>query len=115
MLPEAGFVSSHLDKLNVYTEGGFFKPHVDTPRQGAAQFGTLIVCLPVGFEGGELVVSHGGRTVEYAWGEGAAEGEVQWAAVYSDCRHEVLPVRAGARVTLTYDLVGDLLLERRLN
>lgn len=29
---------------------------------------------------------------------------VQWAAFYSDCEHEVLPVTEGYRVTLTYNL-----------
>ena len=106
MMPDAAWVSAHQDKLNVYTPGGFFKPHVDTPREGAAQFGTLIVCFPVAHEGGTLRVRHRGRTIDYSWGAGAAEGLVQWAAVYSDCSHEVLPVSSGARVTLTYNLVA---------
>ena len=29
---------------------------------------------------------------------------IQWAAFYSDCEHEVLPVTSGYRVTLTYNL-----------
>lgn len=33
-----------------------------------------------------------------------AAGEVQWAAFYSDCLHEVLPVIEGARVTLAWEL-----------
>ncbi|PRW56124.1 2OG-Fe(II) oxygenase family [Chlorella sorokiniana] len=34
----------------------------------------------------------------------ASAGEVQWAAFYSDCLHEVLPVTDGARVTLAWEL-----------
>src|SRR5271156_1282008 len=30
---------------------------------------------------------------------------VQWAAFYSDCEHEVLPVTDGYRVTITYNLL----------
>ena len=33
-----------------------------------------------------------------------AAGEVQWAAFFSDCLHEVLPVTDGARVTLAWEL-----------
>jgi hypothetical protein len=48
------------------------------------------------------VVRHGGREVKYDWGQDAQH--VQWAAFYSDCEHEVLPVTSGFRVTLTYNL-----------
>ena len=44
-------VEAELYMLNVYSgPGGFFRPHVDTPRRGE-QFGSLVVCLPVGFQG----------------------------------------------------------------
>jgi hypothetical protein len=44
-------VVAELYKLNVYSSpSGMFKPHVDTPR-GRTQFGSLVVCLPTGFEG----------------------------------------------------------------
>ena len=75
-------------------DGGFFKPHRDTPK--SQHFvGSLVVCLPV---------AHGGHSVAYEWGAGAGRGEVQWAAFFGDCLHQVLPVTSGARVTLTYDL-----------
>ena len=104
LLSDAGLLTAELHALNIYPAGGFFKPHRDTPRADPGFVGSLVVCLPVGHSGGELVVEHGGQRVEFGWGEGAAAGEVQWAAFFSDCRHEVLPVATGARVTLTYDL-----------
>lgn len=49
-------------------------------------------------------MQHDGCAVVYDWGASAAAGEVQWAAFYPDCLHEVLPVTEGARVTLAYEL-----------
>jgi len=36
--------------------------------------------------------------------DGTVEAE-HWAAFYTDCRHELRPVRSGFRVALVYDLV----------
>jgi hypothetical protein len=78
-----------------------FKPHVDTPR-AQNQFGSLVVCLPSAHTGGELAVRHDGREVQFDWSKDS--NAIQWAAFYSDCEHEVLPVTSGYRVTLTYNL-----------
>jgi hypothetical protein len=43
-------------KVNVYKEGGFFKGHVDTPREG--MIGTLVIIGSIEHTGGELVVYH---------------------------------------------------------
>lgn len=89
---------------------GRFRAHVDTPRS-ASQFGSLVVCLPTEHEGGELRVAHQGREMLYDWSSSSARGDddarqpaVRWAAFYSDVEHEVLEVRSGHRVTLTYNL-----------
>jgi hypothetical protein len=50
-VPEAIAVRAELYKLNLMTEGGFFKSHKDTPRGGDSCFGTLVVALPVPFTG----------------------------------------------------------------
>jgi hypothetical protein len=98
-------ISAELDKLNVYRAGDFFKRHVDTPSSSSL-LGTLVVCLPVPHAGGGLAVSHDGRRAVFDWGPGAARGEVQWAAFFSNCHHEVLPVTEGARLTVTYNLMA---------
>src|SRR5258708_6316395 len=41
-------VSAELYTINVYSEGGHFAPHKDTPR-GNDMLGTLVVCLPSQF------------------------------------------------------------------
>ena len=53
------YVSLDRYKLNVYSKGGFFKPHVDTPS-GNEMIGTLVLCLPSPHRGGELCVNHDG-------------------------------------------------------
>ncbi|KAN0098474.1 hypothetical protein V8E51_014137 [Hyaloscypha variabilis] len=111
-------VVAELYKLNVYSgPSGKFKSHVDTPR-GFTQFGSLVVCLPNPHEGGQLRVAHKGaerlfdlRSTHkildrsFSGGNGVfCDSCIHWAAFYSDCEHEVLPVTSGHRVTLTYQL-----------
>jgi hypothetical protein len=67
-------------------------------------FATLVVCLPSRHEGGSLLVTHDGETKRIDFGGDAAEFNVQYAAFYADCRHEIEPVTAGYRVCLVYNL-----------
>ena len=109
--PEDGIVA-RLYKLNAYTVGGFFKAHRDTPKSDR-HIGTLVVALPVPFEGGALRVSHEGKHVLFDWGKdinppgsSSATHDIRlpWAFLFSDVEHEVLPVTSGTRVTLAYDI-----------
>jgi 2OG-Fe(II) oxygenase superfamily len=89
--------------LRVYSgPRGFFKSHVDTPRS-ENQFASLVVCLPSAHEGGALVFRHNNRSIDFDW-SGPASDMIQWAAFYSDCEHEVMPLTSGHRITLTYNL-----------
>jgi len=112
-------ISACLDKLNVYREGDFFKGHVDTPRS-TQMFGTLLINLPVAHEGGELVVysprdhsnsskASGNVTPPLSAGLGqrdsyttswGSDNVLSWIAFFSDCPHEVLPVKSGNRSVL---------------
>ena len=56
IVPTVVGLKAELYKLNIYARGGFFKAHVDTPRS-EKMFGSLVVCLPTQFTGGELIVS----------------------------------------------------------
>ena len=96
-------VSAELYKLLVYEREGFFLPHRDTEKTGG-MFGTLVVTLPSAHRGGELRIRHAGREVTVD--TSAAEfSELCYAAFYADCEHEALPVRAGKRICLVYNLV----------
>ncbi|KAH0420211.1 hypothetical protein CcaCcLH18_14130 [Colletotrichum camelliae] len=97
-------IRAELYSINIYSgPSGKFKAHVDTPRS-SYQIGSLVVCLPMKHEGGELAVRHGEITHSFDWAEKSEESSIQWAAFYSDCEHEVFEVKSGHRVTLTYNL-----------
>ncbi|KAE8326624.1 hypothetical protein BDV39DRAFT_88925 [Aspergillus sergii] len=96
-------ISAELYKLNVYSgPSGLFRSHVDTPRS-VRQVGSLVVCLPAAFKGGNLLIRHQGKEVEFDWAPRSATA-IQWAAFYSDCSHEIKTVTEGERLTLTYNL-----------
>lgn len=89
--------------MQIYSgPSGKFQTHIDTPR-GAGQFGSLVISLPYPHVGGQLRVAHKGKGTIIDWGQKEAD-KIQWAAFYSDCEHEVLEVKSGHRVTLTYNL-----------
>jgi hypothetical protein len=98
-------ISAELYTVNVYTDGGHFAPHKDTPR-GSDMLGTLVVCLPSQFENGKLVLSHRGVVQKFDWGRaiGAQKhpNQLHWAAFFGDVDHQIERVWFGARVTLTY-------------
>ena len=48
------------------------------------------------------MIRHNETEVTHDW-SGDSQN-IQWAAFYSDCEHEVLPVLSGYRVTITYNL-----------
>ncbi|CAI0646923.1 unnamed protein product [Colletotrichum noveboracense] len=95
---------AELYNMNIYSgPSGKFKAHVDTPRS-SYQIGSLVVCLPMKHEGGELAVRHNEITHSFDWAENSKKPSIQWAAFYSDCEHEVFEVKSGHRITLTYNL-----------
>lgn len=82
--PNAAAVLAEFYKVNIYGPGGFFKPHFDTPRS-PDMFGSLVICLPSRFTGGELVLRHSqkcGITHQFDWA--GQSDKLQWAAFYSD-------------------------------
>lgn len=102
-LPEGGKLSAVLDKMLVYGPGQFFAPHQDSERADD-MVGSLVVELPCKREGGALVVQHHREEKVF---RGAAGGpkDLSLLAFYADCHHEVKPVDAGYRITLTYHLL----------
>jgi hypothetical protein len=97
-------LSADLHSLLVYEPGQFFLPHQDSEKSDD-MVATLVVTLPSSYKGGELVVVHNGNRAACPGSSRA----LSLVAFYADCRHEVLPVTAGYRVTLTYNLLlhGD--------
>ena len=98
-------ISAELYTVNVYTNGGHFAPHKDTPR-GSDMFGTLVVCLPSQFGNGKLVLHHRGVVQKFDWGHAIQAQkkptQLHWVAFFGDVDHQIERIWGGVRVTLTY-------------
>lgn len=91
---------AELHSLLVYGKGQFFAPHQDSEKHDG-MVATLVVSLPSAHTGGELVIDDGGTLKNYA----ASRSDLVFVAFFADRRHEVLPVRSGHRIALTFDLI----------
>ncbi len=102
--PNASRLTAELHSLLVYEPDQFFLPHQDSEKSDD-MVATLVVTLPSRFTGGELLVWHNEERRTYQGSRTA----LSLAAFYADCRHEVLKVQSGYRITLTYNLLlrGD--------
>ncbi|HYQ64888.1 2OG-Fe(II) oxygenase [Actinophytocola sp.] len=101
-LPRSARLRIEPHAMLVYGKGQFFLPHQDSEKHDA-MVGTLVMSLPSAHTGGELVIDHAGEARTYR----ASREDLTFVAFYSDCRHEVTPVRSGYRVTITFNLLAD--------
>jgi hypothetical protein len=84
----------------------FFGVHKDT-LQGKDILGSLVVIYPTPHNGGELVLCHEGREWKSDAGVLTASQtspSLAYVAFRSNVEHEVLKVKTGRRVTVTYNL-----------
>lgn len=96
-------LDAQLHNLLVYGKGQFFKPHQDTEKH-PRMVATLVLIWPSDHIGGTLRVQHAKQSQDLE-SQQLDETEPRWLAFYADCRHEVLPVQAGWRVALSFDLM----------
>jgi predicted 2-oxoglutarate/Fe(II)-dependent dioxygenase YbiX len=103
-LPNAAELTADLHSLLVYETNQHFLAHQDSEKDDS-MVGTLVVTLPSRYTGGELMVGHNEEWKAYRGSKMA----LSLVAFYADCRHEVLKVESGYRITLTYNLLlhGD--------
>src|SRR6185369_435601 len=103
-LPIGAELTADLHSLLVYEPGQFFLAHQDSEKDDS-MIGTMVVTLPSSYTGGELVVHHLEKKKVYRGSRTA----LSLVAFYADCRHEVVEVRSGYRIALTYNLLlgGD--------
>jgi predicted 2-oxoglutarate/Fe(II)-dependent dioxygenase YbiX len=99
-LPNGAALTADLHSLLVYEPNQFFLAHQDSEKDDS-MVGTLVVTLPSSYTGGELIVGHNGEQEVYQGSRTA----LSLVAFYADCRHEVLRVKSGYRITLTYNLL----------
>src|SRR5947207_5644922 len=97
-------LEARLYKLLVYEKGGFFLRHRDSEKHDR-MVASMVVVLPNRFEGGALVVRHGGAKQTLTFDEAASGKAPCYAAFYADCEHEVQRVTNGVRLCLAYNLV----------
>ena len=98
-LPDGCTLTAELHSMLVYAPGQFFLQHQDSEKTDD-MIGSLVVTLPSTFTGGQLEVEHRGETVSYR----GSKKQLSFVAFYSDCRHQLKPVKSGHRVVLTYNL-----------
>jgi predicted 2-oxoglutarate/Fe(II)-dependent dioxygenase YbiX len=103
-LPNAAGLTADLHSLLAYETNQHFLAHQDSEKDDS-MVGTLVVTLPSRYAGGELMVGHNEEWKAYRGSKTA----LSLVAFYADCRHEVLRVQSGYRITLTYNLLlhGD--------
>src|SRR6266700_3951155 len=103
-LPHAAELTAELHSLLVYEQNQHFLAHQDSEKDDS-MVGTLVVTLPSSYTGGELMVGHNEEWKAYRGSKTA----LSLVAFYADCRHQVLRVTSGYRITLTYNLLvhGD--------
>ena len=101
-------IRAELYKINSYRQGGMFRAHQDTPR-GDGHIGTLVIAFPTPFEGGEFILRKSGGETVLDWstvGRADHPDELHWVFFYSDIEHEILSVKSGYRVTISYNIYG---------
>mmetsp|Transcript_44251 Transcript_44251/g.107009 ORF Transcript_44251/g.107009 Transcript_44251/m.107009 type:complete len:817 (+) Transcript_44251:2878-5328(+) len=96
-------VDANLYKMLVYDTGGHFQKHVDAEKE-PGMFATMVIQLPSKHDGGQLNVYHGkeSRTFDFS---NRSDDSFFVSSFFADCEHELLPVTAGYRVCLVYNLV----------
>ncbi|EAU82069.2 hypothetical protein CC1G_09671 [Coprinopsis cinerea okayama7 len=84
-------------KLLIYKPGGH-------TQKAEGMFATVIVLLPSEYEGGEVKITHSGKTdiidLNYISNRGMAI--MAW---YTDVLHEIKPVTSGYRVALSFNII----------
>ncbi len=101
-----GKISAHPYKFLLYGPGGHFKAHQDTEKLDA-MFGTLVIAMPSDHRGGQLHIRHDGREQVVDFSDPAHARDLQYAAFFADCEHEVLPVESGYRCCVVCNLRLD--------
>ncbi|RYO94443.1 hypothetical protein DL762_000539 [Monosporascus cannonballus] len=85
-MPSSG-VRAEPYKLLLYEEGSFFRRHKDSEK-APGMVGTLVVCLPARHDGGDVRLSHAGKSRMFATSRTSAYG-LTALAWFSDVTHEI--------------------------
>ena len=78
---------------------------VCSTEKAPGMFATLVITLPSEFTGGEIHVSHGGKSKVFDNAKDSAF-ETTVLAWYTDVTHEVKEITSGYRLALSYNLIN---------
>ncbi|KAH9893021.1 hypothetical protein F4778DRAFT_772644 [Xylariomycetidae sp. FL2044] len=95
-------VKTELYKLLLYEKDSFFKRHKDSEKP-PGMTGTLSICLPSRHKGGEVHLSHAGRSQVIDTSQ--TYFDISALAWFSDVTHEIKPVLDGHRLVLIYNII----------
>lgn len=79
-------------------------PAASSTRSNNKVFGRLVITLPTSFQGGALVVSWKGKSRTFDVCLKSAFKST-FAAFWTECQYEFLPVTEGCRLSLTYNVI----------
>jgi hypothetical protein len=102
-LPEDAILQPRLHNFLIYEPGQFFNYHQDSEKIDK-MVATLVIVLPSTHKGGVLSIDHQGSKKNFQSSRFSLK-ELTLLAFYSDCHHAVMPITAGYRLVLTYNLV----------
>ena len=101
-------ITAKLYKINSHSPGGMYKVHQDAPCQ-ENHLGTLVVTLPNRFEGGEVILRKSGEEQILDWSTSGRKDhphDLHWVFFYAGIEHEILPVKTGYCLNVSYQIFG---------
>ncbi|KAK2750644.1 hypothetical protein FQN57_002715 [Myotisia sp. PD_48] len=104
-VPRAARIEAVPHKLILHGDGSRFNKYSDAEADGK-MFGTLVICLPSQHKGGDVHITHGGKTKILRTAESSEFGYT-YLCWYAGIGHAVAEVTAGYRLVLTYTLINS--------
>ncbi|KAJ2916229.1 hypothetical protein MD484_g4192, partial [Candolleomyces efflorescens] len=100
-LPPGSYLTAMKDKLELLLDGGRLErqpAHLRNDGRAA----TVIITLPVHFQGGALIVREPSGAQERFITKSRGEGDLEWVAFLANCDYETEVVDKGYRVMISY-------------
>jgi hypothetical protein len=100
-------ITAKLYKVTSFGTGCKFKLQKDTRGD---HIGTLVVALPTHFEGGEIILKNSGVKVTFDWSTSGRKdhpNDLHWVFFSTKIDHELLPVKTGHQLTVSYHIFGS--------
>ncbi|KAF4613027.1 hypothetical protein D9613_010828 [Agrocybe pediades] len=90
------------DELDVINAGSYISSNSPAQLRKDQRVATIIVTLPVRYQGGIITVRDSEGREDKFVGNGGKPGNIEWVAFRSDCSFAVEPVQSGCMMTMSY-------------